>query len=87
MSDRKWRINFLFLNGSWKSAAAYGGGACARPKGRSSCTVRKAAEPLPNTRLIGRSSWCCSALRISRPPWVTATAQATTVQAGPVSLA
>jgi len=81
------RINFLFLNRSWKSAAAYGGGPCARRKGRSLCTVRKAADPLPNTRLIGHSSWCRSALRINRPAWVTATARATTVQAGPARLA
>ena len=59
-------ISSRFLNWCRRSAAEYGGGAFARPKGPSSWRVRIAADPLPNTKLPGHSSNCCCLRRINR---------------------
>jgi len=46
--------------------AEYGGGAFVHPKGPSSWTVRRAADPLPNTKLTGHSFYYCCLRRINQ---------------------
>jgi len=59
----------------WKSVAAYGDGAFIRPKDLSWSKARKAADPQPDTRLIGRSSKCYCALPTHTFSRVAATAR------------